>query len=140
MESNHCASRHLQVWSLHPGPPRIIWTILNSATYLLYNLGSNDSVFKQIYFPGFIWLNGTLERGCKNEENWKQFQKSECVKGYYKSSAYIVTFLWQIFPNMASAICRTVYRLRLSCQTLELQTFAKLRRSDNIYTDLIDTF
>ena len=54
VESNHCASRHLQVWSLHPGPPRIIWTILNSLTYFLYNLGSNDSVFEKIYFPGFI--------------------------------------------------------------------------------------
>ena len=27
VESNHCASRRLQVWSLQPGPPSVIWTI-----------------------------------------------------------------------------------------------------------------
>ena len=30
VESNHCASRHLQVWSLQPGPPNIIWTLTDS--------------------------------------------------------------------------------------------------------------
>ena len=26
VESNHCASQRLQVWSLQPGPPNVIWT------------------------------------------------------------------------------------------------------------------
>ena len=34
MESNHCASRHLQVWSLQPGPPSVIWTFY---TQFLFN-------------------------------------------------------------------------------------------------------
>ena len=38
VESNHCASQRLQVWSLQPGPPNVIWTLdLGSSPILNYN-------------------------------------------------------------------------------------------------------
>ena len=57
VESNHCASRRLQVWSLQPGPPSVIWTF-NNQFLPIFN-------FKQV-----IIVSRSLERQLYSQRGW----------------------------------------------------------------------